>query len=171
MHAHFPSARLLYLGVRFTSAPAGATWLLPTPDRLITIRDRFKLFRGQMKSLSAPAISNVNRKRPSSISASSKLVIDGEILAFSTTDRNQLTANASLASSIISPQLLVRLRLLSRLGTGQAGFPGPRQAFLCRHVFRGFFPADGAAFLATRTASVTEEFKRACWHLSSSHCQ
>jgi hypothetical protein len=31
------------------------------PDRLITIRDRLKLFCGQMKSLSAPAISNVNR--------------------------------------------------------------------------------------------------------------
>jgi hypothetical protein len=63
---------------------------------------------------------------------------------------------------MISLHFLVRLRLLlSHLGAGQAGLPGPRKAFLCRHVFRGFFPADGAAFLATRTASVTEEFKRA----------
>jgi hypothetical protein len=40
-----------YLGVRLTSAPAGATWLYRLPDRLITIRDRLKLFRGQMESL------------------------------------------------------------------------------------------------------------------------
>jgi hypothetical protein len=79
------------------------------------------------------------------------LVIEGEILVFSTTDRNQLSANASLASSMISLQFLVRLRLLLSHPLALA-----RPALLARVrpssavMFAAFFRPNGAFFLATR---------------------